>query len=85
MLDRALSSVIVLSSSCPYPASIFTNREWQKITRENPYVVTDSVLPTEVVSSLRNACADCLEGKTVFLPVYDSEISQAVSRIFNDM
>jgi len=71
--------------SCPYPASIFTNREWQNITRENPYVVTDPVLPTEVVSSLWNASADCLEGKTVFLSVYDSEISQAVSRIFNDM
>ncbi|CAG8545342.1 7541_t:CDS:10, partial [Acaulospora morrowiae] len=81
----ALSSIIAFSSSCPYPASIFTNREWQNITCENPYVVTDPVLPTEVMSSLRNASADCLEGKTIFLSVYDSEISQAVSRIFNAM
>ncbi|CAG8607869.1 8357_t:CDS:10, partial [Acaulospora morrowiae] len=81
----ALSSVIVFSSSCPYPAPIFTNREWQKIIRENPYAVTDPVLPTEVLSSLRNASVDRLEGKTSFLSIYDSEIGQAVSRIFNDM
>ncbi|CAG8648790.1 7293_t:CDS:2, partial [Paraglomus brasilianum] len=81
----ALSSIIVLSLHCPYPSHIFTNREWQTIIRENPYIVADSILPTEILSSLRSASADSLEGKTAFLSIGDSEIGRAVSRIFNDM
>ncbi|CAG8635418.1 9950_t:CDS:10, partial [Acaulospora morrowiae] len=81
----ALSSVIVLSSPCPYPAPIFTSREWQKIIRENPYAITDPVLPADVLSSLRSASVDRLKGKTNFLSIYDSEVGQAVSRIFNDI
>ena len=83
--DRALSSIIVLSLHCPYPSHIFTSREWQMIIRENPYIVADSILPTEILSSLRSASADSLEGKTAFLSIGDSEIGRAVSRIFNDM
>ncbi len=83
--DRALSSIIVLSLHCPYPSHIFTGREWQTIIRENPYIVADSILPTEISSSLRSASADSLEGKTAFLSIDDSEIGRVVSRIFNDM
>ncbi|CAB5367987.1 unnamed protein product [Rhizophagus irregularis] len=39
----ALSSIIVLRLPCPYPAHIFTSREWQTIIHENPYIVADSV------------------------------------------
>jgi len=81
----ALSSIIVLSLPCPYPAHIFASREWQTIIHENPYIVADSVLPSEILSSLRNALADSLEGKPLFLSLSDSEIGRAVSRIFNDM
>ncbi|CAI2193351.1 2299_t:CDS:2, partial [Funneliformis geosporum] len=55
------------------------------ITRENPYAISDSILPTEVLSSLRNASADFLKGKNVFLSLSDSEIGRVDSRIFNDM
>jgi hypothetical protein len=75
MLDRALSSIIVLRLPCPYPAHIFTSREWQTIIHENPYIVADSVLPSEILSSLRNASAD---SKTLFLSLSDSEIGRAV-------
>ncbi|CAG8625731.1 10049_t:CDS:10, partial [Diversispora eburnea] len=57
----------------------------QMITRENPYTITDPVLPMEVLPLLRNALADSLEGKTTFLSLSDSEIGRVVSRIFNDI
>lgn len=85
MLDRALSSVIVLNSPCPYPDHIFTIREWRTITRENPYVITEPVLPSDVCFSLRNSLAEFMEGKAPFLSLGDSEIGRVVSRIFNDM
>ncbi|CAH1768159.1 668_t:CDS:10, partial [Entrophospora sp. SA101] len=43
------------------------------------------ILPIDVLSFLRNALADSLEGKTAFLSLGDSEIGRTVSRIFNDM
>ncbi|CAG8704847.1 6916_t:CDS:2 [Funneliformis caledonium] len=70
-----LSSIIVLSLHCPYPSHIFTGQEWQTIIIENSYIVADSILPTEISSSLWNASADSLERKTVFLFIDDSEIS----------
>ncbi|CAI2179436.1 18887_t:CDS:2 [Funneliformis geosporum] len=79
----ALSSIIVLSLHCPY--HIFTGREWQTIIRENPYIVADSILPTEILSFLWSASADSLKGKTAFLSIGDSEIGRVVSRIFNNM
>ncbi|CAG8745750.1 17312_t:CDS:2 [Cetraspora pellucida] len=85
LLVSALSSIIVLSSPCPYPAHIFTSREWQTIIDKNPYSVKNLVLPSEILSSLRNASADSLEGKTHFFSISDSEIGRAVSRTFNDM
>ncbi|CAG8455013.1 14689_t:CDS:2 [Funneliformis caledonium] len=89
-LLRKLTSENIVFDNCsqltlPYPAYIFTNREWQMITRENPYLITDLVLPTEVLSSLRSASADSLEGKTAFLFIGDSEIGRVVSQIFNNM
>ncbi|CAG8747539.1 18528_t:CDS:10 [Dentiscutata erythropus] len=81
----ALSSVIVLNSPCPYPGHIFTNREWRAITCENPYVITEPVLPSDVCFSLRNSLAEFMEGKAPFLSLEDSEIGRVVSRIFNDM
>ncbi|CAG8821151.1 45145_t:CDS:10, partial [Gigaspora margarita] len=85
MLDRALSSVIVLNSPCPYPGHIFTNREWRAITSENPYVITEPVLPSDVCFSLWNSLAEFMEDKAPFLSLRDSEIGRVVSRIFNDM
>ncbi|CAB4444325.1 unnamed protein product [Rhizophagus irregularis] len=81
----ALSSVIVLNSPCPYPDHIFTIREWRTITRENPYVITEPVLPSDVCFSLRNSLAEFMEGKAPFLSLGDSEIGRVVSRIFNDI
>ncbi|CAI2194260.1 9813_t:CDS:10 [Funneliformis geosporum] len=81
----ALSSVIVLNSPCPYPNHIFTTREWRTITLENPYVITEPVLPPDVCFSLRNSLAEFMEGKAPFLSLGDSEIGRVVSRIFNDM
>ncbi|CAI2182059.1 1548_t:CDS:2 [Funneliformis geosporum] len=81
----ALSSVIVLNSPCPYPDHIFTTREWRTITRENRYVITEPVLPSDVCFSLRNSLAEFMEGKAPFLSLGDSEIGRVVSRIFNDM
>ncbi|CAJ0751419.1 20663_t:CDS:2, partial [Entrophospora sp. SA101] len=57
----------------------------EMIIHENPYTITDPVLPIDVLSFLRNALADSLEGKTAFLSLGDSEIGRTVSRIFNDM
>ncbi|CAG8643337.1 17784_t:CDS:2 [Acaulospora morrowiae] len=74
----ALSSVIVLSSPCPYPAYIFTHHEWQMITRENSYTTVDPVLPMEVLFSLQNVSTDSLEGKASFLSLGDFEISRVV-------
>ncbi|CAG8578921.1 8021_t:CDS:2 [Diversispora eburnea] len=74
----ALSSIIVLSSPCSYPAHIFTIQEWQMITCENPYTITDPVLPIEVLPFLQNVLADSLKGKTTFLSLSDSGIGQVV-------
>ena len=83
MIDRALYSIIVLSSPCPYPG--FTKEEWEKVISENPYIIKDSMLPVDVTSSLRNACAENLEGKNVFLSPTESKVSQAVAVVFNNM
>jgi hypothetical protein len=83
-IDRALYSIIILNSPCPYP-TVFTKEEWEKIIFENPYVIKDSVLPVDVSSSLRNACADNFEGKNVFLTPTDSKVSQVAAIVFNNM
>ncbi|CAB4477563.1 unnamed protein product [Rhizophagus irregularis] len=87
----ALSSIIVLRLPCPYPAHIFTSREWQTIIHENPYIVADSVKSAfsrdhpfihHKASHPLNVKYYLPERQTLFLSS-DSEIGRAVSRIFN--
>ncbi|CAB5206618.1 unnamed protein product [Rhizophagus irregularis] len=60
----ALSSIIVLRLPCPYPAHIFTSREWQTIIHENPYIVADSV---KMIPKLAERFLEFLTCVVVFL------------------
>ncbi|CAG8622313.1 6982_t:CDS:2 [Dentiscutata erythropus] len=62
-----LLSIIILTFSCSYPTHIFTKREWQMIMCKNPYLPTDPVLLSEVLSSLWNALADILGNNVFFI------------------
>ncbi|CAB5392467.1 unnamed protein product [Rhizophagus irregularis] len=53
----ALSSIIVLRLPCPYPAHIFTSREWQTIIHENPYIVIHDSEIGRAVSRIFNMCS----------------------------
>lgn len=52
---------------------------------ENPYLNSWPVLSVEISSSLRDASADFLEGRNVYLPGTDSDMSRTTARIFNDV
>ncbi|CAG8651299.1 10468_t:CDS:2, partial [Paraglomus brasilianum] len=49
----ALSSIIVLEQSCPYPT--FTSQEWQMILKTNPHAIHEPVIPAPVSATLCEA------------------------------
>ncbi|CAG8737662.1 1845_t:CDS:10, partial [Funneliformis caledonium] len=79
----ALSSVMLLCPSCPYP--IFTNREWKEITRANPYTIKEPPLPPEISSSLHNTASRYLYGEDVFMDRGESELGKKVALMFNNL
>lgn len=72
----ALSSVMVLCWPCPYP--IFTNQEWEEITKTNPYTISEPPLPPEISSSLHDAVNRYLIGGDVFMERGNTELNKMV-------
>ncbi|CAG8664513.1 6834_t:CDS:2, partial [Racocetra fulgida] len=67
-----VSSIIVLCWPCPY--SNFTNQEWKKITKTNPYTLQESPLPPEISLSLRETASRRLIDGDVFMNSSESEL-----------
>ncbi|CAG8700828.1 2324_t:CDS:2, partial [Cetraspora pellucida] len=79
----ALASIIVLCWPCPY--SNFTNQEWKKITKTNPYTLQESPLPPEISLSLRETASRRLIDGDVFMNSSESELSRIVALMFNNL
>ncbi|KAG9304586.1 hypothetical protein G9A89_020150 [Geosiphon pyriformis] len=80
----ALSSIIVLSSPCPYP-SLFTIQEWKEVTEDNPYTVQESSLSPDILSSLNEASFNHFLGMDTYMEGGKSKLSRLVARSFNDL
>ncbi|CAG8628322.1 698_t:CDS:2 [Ambispora leptoticha] len=79
----ALSSIMVLCWPCPYP--MFTNQEWEEITKTNPYIISEPPLPPEISSSLRDAVNRYLIGGFVFMERGNTELNKMVALMFNNL
>ncbi|CAG8638325.1 1383_t:CDS:2, partial [Cetraspora pellucida] len=80
----AFASIIVLSWPCPY-SKFFTNREWDQVTRTNPYVIRHPVIPSSISTVLREVAMMHLMGKESHMQSDESKLSKAVARTFNDL
>lgn len=80
---RALSSIIVLSSPCPYPN--FTNVEWHKIIQENPYQLQKPIILPSISRALLEASRKHVVGEDSYMLPESSELSRAAARTFNDL
>jgi hypothetical protein len=79
----ALSSIMLLSSPCPYP--VFTQREWRDIVTNNPYALKEPSLPSELSLSLQNVASRHLYGGDVYMHAGYTELSRKIARSFNDL
>ncbi|CAG8539507.1 13614_t:CDS:2 [Ambispora gerdemannii] len=79
----ALSSIIVLTSPCPYP--IFTIEEWNKIIKENPYTIENHPIPPEMSSILHQASCNNFIGKDATIDGGNSQLGKNVARAFNEL
>ncbi|CAG8730490.1 10861_t:CDS:2, partial [Cetraspora pellucida] len=64
---------------------IFTNHEWDHVTRTNPYVILHPVIPPSVSTVLREVAMMHLMGKESYMQSDESKLSKAVARTFNDL
>ncbi|CAI2185076.1 6896_t:CDS:2 [Funneliformis geosporum] len=80
----ALSSIIVLSLTCPYP-SLFTIQEWKEVTKNNPFAVQESSLSPDILSSLNEASFNHFLGMDTFMEGGKSKLSRIAARSFNDL
>ncbi|KAG9300457.1 hypothetical protein G9A89_010082 [Geosiphon pyriformis] len=80
----ALSSIIVLCRSCPYP-NYFTNEEWQMITQTNPHTIHEQVIPASASIALHEAVVKHLSGQDSYMHADETPMSRAVARTFNEL
>ncbi|CAG8512968.1 46250_t:CDS:2, partial [Gigaspora margarita] len=84
-LLKALASVIVISSPCPYPYEYFTLEEWDYITKANPYSIKKNTIPQSISASLYEAAEECVFGSSIYMNAGESFLSKCAGRIFNDL
>ncbi|CAI2187431.1 19297_t:CDS:2, partial [Funneliformis geosporum] len=81
----AFASIMVLCWPCPY-SEYFTNDEWDKITRTNPYVIKYPIIPTSTSAVLREVAIKHSMGKESFMqPPDESYLSKAAALTFNNL
>ena len=80
---RALSSIIVLEQSCPYPT--FTSQEWQMILKTNPHAIHEPVIPAPVSATLCEAVIRHLSGQDSYIDADMTSLGRAAAQTFNEL
>ena len=80
---RALVSIMVLSSPCPYPG--FTKNEWNKILQENPYKIQGPIIPSSISNVILEVSRKHVIGEDSYMDADTSELSRAAACTFNDL
>jgi hypothetical protein len=80
---RALSSIIVLERSCPYPT--FTSQEWETIIKANPHAIHEPVIPAPMSAALCEAAVRHLSGQDSYMDAGKTSLSRAAARTFNEL
>ncbi|CAJ0754356.1 24472_t:CDS:2, partial [Entrophospora sp. SA101] len=81
----ALSSIIVLSSPCPYPHNCFTIEEWDQIINNNPYQININFIQKEISHNLNEMVKNFMFNKRVQLQPVESGFRERLDSYVIDL